>query len=103
MPITKSVLDNGRGITLKVSGRFDLLLNRDLQKAYSGTARPGMIYRLDLADVSYIDSSALDLIISLQQYASQHGAKVKLINPSPVASKALELALFNDSFDIRHE
>ena len=39
----------------------------------------------------------------LHQYASQHGAKVKLINPSPVASKALELALFNDSFDIRHE
>ncbi len=100
MPIVKSVLDNGGGITLKISGKFDVRLHRDFFDAYADSAKPGFIYRVDLSRVSYIDSSALGLLISLKEYAQKHSATVSIINPSELARKTIEAAFFHEIFDI---
>jgi len=46
--------------------------------------------RLDLADVAEIDSSGVQLLLSLRATLAQAGQALQLVNPSPIVRSALE-------------
>jgi anti-anti-sigma factor len=96
MSLTKTILDNNRGILLKISGRFDVGLQQAFREAYRDTAVVGMTYRVDLSQVTYIDSAALWLLASLAEYAKDHDALVKIINPSSVAKRSIAAASMSE-------
>ncbi len=59
------------------------------EKLYS--CRPKQI-RLDVSNVTFMDSSGLGLILGRFTLARELGGELKLVNPSPGVSRILELA-----------
>jgi anti-anti-sigma factor len=55
---------------------------------------------LDMADVAFLDSTGISLLIQAKQRFDERGATVKLRHPSPRVSRVLEIAGVADLFDI---
>lgn len=89
-------------ILLKVSGRFDM----DTHHVFSGTYRkvfadnPQKQLVVDLADVDYVDSSALGMLLLLRQDAETHGVVVSLARCTPFVADILRTAHFDRLFDM---
>jgi|GEM_PF-2622983 len=102
MSLIKTILDNNRGILLKISGRFDAGLQQGFREAYQDTAVAGMTYRVDLSQVTYMDSTGLWLLASLAEYANDHHARVKIVNPSAVAKNSIAAASMSELLGLKH-
>ncbi len=57
------------------------------------------LYRVDLRDVDYLDSSALGMLLILKEHAERNHSNVVLCCPSTPAKKLLDFAGFDLLFD----
>ncbi len=87
---------------LILSGRFDFNSHRAFKDSYSGFLSDAELKTLeiDLANVSYIDSSALGMLLMLRERSDSVGKKVVLRNPNEVVVQILDIANFNKLFPI---
>ncbi|REG82934.1 STAS domain-containing protein [Marinomonas pollencensis] len=91
--------ENSAHLMIKVNGRFDFNCHGLFRKAF--VAKPqAKTYTVDLSGVSYLDSSALGMLLLLRNYADVRGAKVFLSHCSMVVSQILKMANFNRLFTI---
>ena len=60
---------------------------------------PGRV-EMDLADVTFIDSSGLGALVAVHNYAKELGATLVLLRAGPVVSRFFELAGVRDYFNI---
>lgn len=56
---------------------------------------------LDLAAVTFIDSSALRVLIEAHQIVAARGDELAIVNPSPVARRLFDLSAVTDYLNIR--
>ena len=85
---------------LTLSGEIDLAVAPDLQERGAELAKavaPGEL-EVDLADVTFIDSSGLGALISLRNTARTCGANLRLVRLSSAVQRFFELAGVQDSF-----
>ncbi|SBS24939.1 hypothetical protein MAQ5080_00142 [Marinomonas aquimarina] len=83
--------------TLLVKGRFDYSCQQDFRECF-GRYPKGSGYIIDLHEVSYIDSSALGMLLLLRDYAGGDGSKVVIKGASDFVSNALKMARFERLF-----
>jgi anti-anti-sigma factor len=57
---------------------------------------------IDLADVTFVDSSGLGALIVARKTARERGGSVSLVSPPPVVRRLLGSTRLHDIFDI-HE
>ncbi len=99
MSVTACVSAAGEVVEIQIVGRFDF----SLQKAFRATYRdcpPGMVYRVDLSGVDYLDSAALGMLLLLRQHAGEVKQDVVLVQPTPSVAKILRIANFHQIFDV---
>lgn len=94
---------SGDRATLKLSGRFDFHSHRDFRAAYekileSGAAREIII---DFADVDYLDSSALGMLLLLREKADGAGKAIVLASLRGTVKQVLDIANFGKLFTIK--
>lgn len=90
---------NGKELVLEIKGQFDFALHKPFRQAYRG--HNGVeVYRVDLAQAEYMDSSALGMLLLLREFAADQGAEVVLRNCSREVRKILEIANFQRLFRI---
>lgn len=83
--------NRSEGIVLHLSGRFDFNQTASFRRAVQSCMQERSAQvRIDLSEVSYIDSSGLGMLIMLQQNLPA-GGRLELFNPQHVVRKALEL------------
>lgn len=89
---------------ITISGRFDFQLNRRFKEAYAHLIQNDHVREIgvELSLVEYIDSSALGMLMLLNQHANSRNKSVTLLNPSGVASHVLDVANFSKLFNILH-
>jgi anti-anti-sigma factor len=87
-------------LTIKLAGRLDFAMHQAFSEAYSSHA-PDRVqqYILDMRALTYLDSSALGMLLLLKDHASKT-AKISIINCSKDVSKIFEIANFNQLFEI---
>ena len=56
--------------------------------------------RLDLTEVTFIDSVGLSVLLSLVNRAEEHGRRITLVRPTPEVSRLLKLVDVARRFDI---
>jgi anti-anti-sigma factor len=95
MSVSARASDDGTAMTISVSGRFDFNVHRDLRQAYEGAGRRFNTYVVDLARTSYVDSSALGMLLQLREYAGNSAQGVRIINASPALLQILKVANFD--------
>jgi anti-anti-sigma factor len=89
--------------TMNMSGRFDSSVNRKFKEAYEQILPQESITQLEvnLADVTYMDSSALGMLLMLHKRSKKEGKEVVLSRANSTISQILDIANFGKLFTIR--
>lgn len=100
MAISSIVSANGKELTIKVEGRFDFSSHQTFRRAYEGQSAQPSHYVVDLQATSYLDSSALGMLLLLKDFAGGDDANIKIINCNDDVKKILSISNFEQLFSI---
>ncbi|MFZ2288732.1 MAG: STAS domain-containing protein [Halopseudomonas yangmingensis] len=100
MAITKSLSDDGKTLSIAVSGRFDFAAHQEFRDAYERAALKPSRYVVDLHEAAYIDSSALGMLLLLRDYAGGDSADIRIVRCNPDVRKVLGISNFGQLFVI---
>jgi anti-sigma B factor antagonist len=87
------IRNRGQVKLLKLTGRLTLgdAVDR-LRATFDDMSATGAnCYVVDLADVAMLDSSGIGLLVQCLTSSKHHGGSLKLLNPSPFATKTLKM------------
>lgn len=94
----ESISQDGK-LTIRVKGRFDFGKHQEFRSAYERLGKPDLVI-VDLKDTTYLDSSALGMLLMLRDHAGGDDAYVQVINTNPDVRKILAISNFDKLFDI---
>ncbi len=101
MAINVQILDKAGRIIMH--GRFDFQVHREFKDAYAplldNTAV--QVIEIEMSKVDYLDSSALGMLMLLNERAKTVNKPVTLLNTSGVVSQVLAVANFSKIFNIK--
>lgn len=95
MSIKINMSEQDNSMTIAIEERFDFSLHQQFRDAYNQCSMVGVKFILDLSDTSYMDSSALGMILLLKDYAANLSGSVIIKNPNEEVNKILEIAQFH--------
>lgn len=98
MSVSVTASDDGKTVSLKISGRFDFSLHNEFRKAYKDLSITGGEYIVDLSGTDYLDSSALGMLLLLKEHAESNTSTVRLINYNDEIKEILIIASFDKLF-----
>jgi anti-anti-sigma factor len=103
MSVSQEVSNDGKKIHISISGRFDYKVSQDFRDAYRHVrGHEGVAYYVNLNDASYMDSSALGMLLLLREHAKCHGGTVFIERPSKEVDDILKVANFEQLFTINY-
>lgn len=100
MTITAKSSADGTELTIEVEGRFDFSAHSDFRKAYEGSGTKPRKFIVDMRRASYLDSSALGMLLLLRDYAGGDSAQISICNCSPEVKNILTVSNFNQLFSL---
>ncbi len=86
--------------TLFLGGRFDFNSQKEFRTSYTPLLQDAAVQsiRIDFSKVSYLDSSALGMLMLMRERAQEVGKSVALCNPNDTVRKILVIANFGKLF-----
>ncbi|AQT95697.1 MULTISPECIES: STAS domain-containing protein [Pseudomonas] len=100
MSVESEVSPDGTKLTIAVKGRFDFGSHQAFRDAYERFYKVPELYVVDLKEATYMDSSALGMLLLLRDHAGGDNAEVQVINSNPDVRKILAISNFDKLFDI---
>ena len=93
---------DGKQAVVRLSGRFEFSAHREFREVMDTALQNKDLetVTVDLADVDYIDSSALGMLLMLREKANQATTGLALANPRGIVKQALDIAHFERLFSI---
>lgn len=101
MSVETSLSSDGHELTIKVGGRFDFSAHQAFRDAYESQNLLVTSYIIDLRETSYLDSSALGMLLLLRDHAGGDKSQVGIINCNPDVRKILKISSFEQLFRIQ--
>jgi anti-anti-sigma factor len=87
-------------LTIKVRGRFDFGLHQAFRSAYEDPPVAPEQVVIDLAETTYLDSSALGMLLLLREYQGGDQARVSVVNANTDVRTILAISNFSKLFEI---
>ena len=100
MAITSLPSSDGQELTILIQGRFDFGAHQEFRNAYERVNRTPQRYVVDLKETTYLDSSALGMLLLLRDHAGGDSAQIRLLNCNPDVRKILAISNFEQLFNI---
>lgn len=100
MSIATESSQDGQALTIKIKGRFDFSAHQDFRKAYQSAEHKPKKYIIDMQETTYLDSSALGMLLLLHDHVSSQQAGVHIINSSDNIKRLLAISSFDRLFVI---
>ena len=100
MSISASASDNGRALTINIEGRFDFSAHQDFRESYESADQSPEEYCVDMKGTTYLDSSALGMLLLLRDHAGGDSANIKIVNCNADVKKILTISNFEQLFSI---
>ncbi len=91
---------NGNELKIQVEGRFDFSAHQEFRDAYEKADAGVSMYVIDMANATYLDSSALGMLLLLRDHAGGDNSNVKIVNCNPDVRKILTISNFEQLFAI---
>ena len=88
MAISSVASADGQELTINIEGRFDFSSHQDFRKAYESQESKPSRYLVDMKETSYLDSSALGMLLLLRDFAGGDGADISILNCNSDVKKA---------------
>jgi anti-anti-sigma factor len=86
---------DGDGRTIRVAGELDVATTEQLEAGFAEYASTGEDVRMDLAEVTFIDSSGLRSLVALTRHLDGVN-QIVLVDPSPHVTRLLSLTGVDD-------
>lgn len=100
MTIATNPSIDGKTLTIKISDRFDFTVHSALRAAYAAQQPRFQTYVLDLRETTYMDSSALGMLLQLKEHAGGAKSAVHIKNARPAIKEILAVANFQQLMTI---
>ncbi|RMF16439.1 MAG: anti-sigma factor antagonist [Gammaproteobacteria bacterium] len=100
MSITSSRSDDNRTLTIRVQGRFDFSSHQEFRDAYETGGEDVAEFIIDMSETTYLDSSALGMLLLLRDYAGGDDANIRIVNCNNDVKKILTISNFEQLFSI---
>lgn len=101
MAILSSVSSDGSELTISIQGRFDFSAHQDFRRSYESLDKAPVAYYVDMRETTYLDSSALGMLLLLRDHAGGDTSSVKIVNCSADVKKILTISNFEQLFTIQ--
>ncbi|VVP84941.1 STAS-domain containing protein [Pseudomonas fluorescens] len=98
MSVITEVSEDGQRLTISIRGRFDFAKHQEFRKSYEDRELSAVV--VDLKDATYLDSSALGMLLLLRDHAGGDNSDVRVVNSSTDVRKILAISNFDKLFDI---
>lgn len=100
MTISSQLSVDGQELTINIQGRFDFNAHQAFRDAYQRADYTAQRYVVDLSGATYLDSSALGMLLLLRDHGGGDKANIRLINCNPDVRKVLSVSNFEQLFVI---
>ncbi len=100
MSISHTLTADGSELVIAIKGRFDFTSHQEFRSAYESLDRMPSRYCIDMRDTTYLDSSALGMLLLLRDHAGGDNANIKIANCGPDVKKILSISNFEKLFNI---
>jgi anti-sigma B factor antagonist len=90
LTIDDMTIDDTGPASLRLSGEIDAHSAASLAHRLA-EASAAKVLQLDLAEVGFIDSSGLRVLLAVHRDREGRGCRLELVDPSPVVRRLLEL------------
>ncbi|MDN3649365.1 STAS domain-containing protein [Reinekea marina] len=98
MAVTATTTDST--IIIKVSGRFDFSSHQEFRQIYETVSDDIKSYTVDMAEATYLDSSALGMLLLMRDHAGGDNSQIDIINCNDDVKKILTISNFGQLFNI---
>jgi len=100
MSVGSNLSADGKVLTISINGRFDFSAHQAFRDSYEKlTPTPSEIV-VDMVDTTYLDSSALGMLLLLRDHAGGDSANITLRNCNEDIRKILTISNFEQLFRI---
>ncbi|EXJ16124.1 STAS domain-containing protein [Imhoffiella purpurea] len=100
MGVTSRIDESKRIVTIAVDGRFDFAQHKAFRDAYKDVDPRVMKFVVDLSSASYLDSSALGMLLLLREYAGGDPSRVTIGGCGDDVRRVLKIANFEKLFTL---
>lgn len=102
LTVTKRPITEAGSVILALGGRFDFTSQRDFSHAVQGALAncDAKEIVLDLANIQYMDSAGIGMLLLAYQWSDKQNASFKVENVCGVPRKLLEISRLGEIFDI---
>ncbi|EMP55874.1 STAS domain-containing protein [Marinobacter koreensis] len=101
MSIQTRLADDGETLVISIEGRFDFSTHQAFRDAYEHGESGVHRYVVDLTDTTYLDSSALGMLLLLRDYAGGDSARISIENCNSDVRRILSISNFEQLFAIK--
>ena len=101
--MTNSVSEQAGKLLIRLEGDIDLEHSSGVRQLLLDSVTQGKDVLVDLASVTYIDSSGVASLVEALQSAKKHGNGLGLVSVSTRALRVLELARLDQVFTIHSD
>ncbi len=100
MPVTTTILEDGRKVNIRIVGRFDFSAHKDFRSAYTDVDPQRASFFIDLSQAEYLDSAALGMLLVLRERAGGDRANIVIKGCQPGVRQIMEITRFGELFKI---
>ncbi|MFJ4348188.1 STAS domain-containing protein [Pseudomonas sp. NPDC089401] len=100
MAVETNFSQDDKKLTIKIKGRFDFGKHQEFRDAYERQAKKPESVVVDLKDTTYLDSSALGMLLLLRDHAGGDDSRVSVVNAGSDVRKILAISNFDKLFAI---
>ena len=97
---SSEVSADGKTLTILVKGRFDFSAHQEFRNAYEKVNYSPKHFIVNLKETTYLDSSALGMLLLLRDHAGGDNSDVRLTHVSPDVKKILAISNFEKLFTV---
>ncbi|MDD2100925.1 STAS domain-containing protein [Pseudomonas sp. YuFO20] len=98
MSVVTEISPDGKKLTISIKGRFDFAKHQEFRKSYEQQILSKVV--VDLKEATYLDSSALGMLLLLRDHAGGDDSDIRVVNSSSDVRKILAISNFDKLFDI---
>lgn len=91
----------GNELSIKIQGRFDFSSHQQFREAYENLPQPPNQVVIDMEQTTYLDSSALGMLLLLRDFSGGDQANIAIVNSNDEVKKILSISNFEQLFDIQ--
>ncbi|HEX4974318.1 MAG TPA: STAS domain-containing protein [Pseudomonadales bacterium] len=92
--------NDGKNITIAISGCFDFNCVQEFRGVYMALDGKKSSVELDMRQTEYMDSSALGMLLNMKKHLNAADTDIRIVNCQPQVKKILQISRFDKKFTL---